>query len=120
MALQGVDMVLYNTFKSLGLKTEVIPLLDLSSLDEMDEQEYEKEQDSYKSQPWSLGNESEDDHPVCECCAPAFPSFEKWKAKRPRIDRVGTRFHDLKWAESQVWNKQTRENQEEVSFRSCL
>jgi hypothetical protein len=38
-ALQGVDMVVYSVFKSLGLKTEILPLLDVSPLDEMDENE---------------------------------------------------------------------------------
>ena len=49
-SLQGVDMVVYSVFKSLGVKTEILPLLDLSPLDEMDEMEYEREQERYHDQ----------------------------------------------------------------------
>ena len=108
-------MVIYSVFKSLGLKTEFLPLLDMSPLNDMDEQEYEDEEDSYRAHPWSLELDDYDyDNPVCDRCAPGFPSIEEWKAKQPRVDRIGTGLHDLKWAEMSANDILNRDDKEEV------
>ncbi|KAH8781759.1 hypothetical protein F5882DRAFT_143692 [Hyaloscypha sp. PMI_1271] len=114
-SLQGVDMVVYSVFKSLSLKTEILPLLDLSPLDEMDETEYEREEEYYHDDPWSYIDDYDfgDDFPECESCYPDFPTFEEWKAKRPRIDRVGTKLHSLRFSESSGDAGYIREAKEE-------
>jgi hypothetical protein len=119
-SLQGVDMVVYSVFKSLSLKTEILPLLDLSPLDEMDETEYEREEECYHDDPWSYIDDYDfgDDFPECESCYPDFPTFEEWKAKRPRIDRVGTKLHSLGFSESSGDAGYIREAKEEVSSPS--
>ncbi|KAE9373080.1 hypothetical protein N431DRAFT_337950 [Stipitochalara longipes BDJ] len=111
--LQGVDMAFYSVFKSLGLKTEILPLLDISPLEEMDEMEYEREEEYYHEYQYDR-DESDDDYPSCGCCIPAFPNFEEWKAKRPKYDRIGTRLHAMKFAESGEEADWSREEKEEV------
>jgi hypothetical protein len=118
-SLQGVDMVLWTVFQSLGLKTELLPLLDQSPLDEMDEMEYEREAECYEDDPWSYPqylDYDEDDSPfMCDCCHPDFPSFEEWKARRPHVDWIGTRFHGLKFTATGEDEDYIREMKEEVN-----
>lgn len=118
-------MVVYSVFKSLGLRTDILPILDLSPLDEMDEIEYEHEEECYHEDPWYYrsvhGDEYDDDQiAVCDCCYPDFPSFEEWKAMRPRIDRIGTKLHGLKFSESGEEAEWSREEKESVSCPSQL
>ncbi|KAN0098925.1 hypothetical protein V8E51_014588 [Hyaloscypha variabilis] len=112
-ALQGVDMVVYSVFKSLGLKTEILPLLDVSPLDEMDENEYEREEEYHNIYLDEL-DESDEDCPVCGCCDSPFPSFQEWKATRPKYDRVGTKLHGLKLAECDEEAEWSQAEKEEI------
>jgi hypothetical protein len=125
-SLQGVDMVFYSVFKSLGLKIDILPLLDSSPLDEMDEMEYEREEECYIDDPWSYrefycDSDEENDIWECEYCRPEFPSFEEWKAKKPRVDRIGTKLHGLKFTEDGSDEAMyIRSQKEEVRFPSFL
>jgi hypothetical protein len=96
-ALQGVDLVIYNVFSSLGLELEVRPLLDISILDDMDELEYEGERDYYESDPLDF---LEDVELSCSCCIPPFLTFEEWKAERSQGDIIGTNFHRVTFCET--------------------
>jgi hypothetical protein len=119
-------MVVYSVFKSLGLKTDILPLLDSEPLDEMDEMEYEREEECYIDDPWSyrefyLDSDEENDIWECECCRPEFPSFEEWKAKKARVDRIGTKLHGLKFTEDGSDEAMyVRSQKEEVRLRSLL
>jgi hypothetical protein len=110
-------MVVYSVFKSLGLKTEILPLLDVSPLDEMDENEYEREEEYHNIYLDEL-DESDEDCPVCGYCDSPFPSFQEWKATRPKYDRVGTKFHGLKLAECDEEAEWSQAEKEEVSSTS--
>jgi hypothetical protein len=107
-ALTGVDLVVHNVFRSLGLEVKVRPLLDQSELDDMDEFEYECDRDYYGEEPWEfpeyLPNQCrcacESPHGCSGGCSPYFPdfpSFEEWKARKQKGDLIGTEFRELQF-----------------------
>lgn len=117
-------MVIWKVFQSLGLKTELLPLLDSTPLDEMDEYEYERDAEAYEDDPWSFpeffdyGDEEGDFD--CPFCRPEFPSFEAWQEARHRVDRIGTKLHALKFCESGEEEEYIRACKEVVSLPSHL
>ncbi|KAE9373086.1 hypothetical protein N431DRAFT_465390 [Stipitochalara longipes BDJ] len=52
--LQGVDMVIETVFRSIGLKTYLRPVLDLSPLDDVDQLEYDMKEDLYNDNPFTI------------------------------------------------------------------
>ncbi len=96
-ALRGVDIVFYDVFRSLGLKTSLRPLLDGSKVDDLHKYAYEREFEFYLENPDLYdGGFSEDEDCTCGgCILPSFPSFEEWKAMRPSGAWIGTKFHGV-------------------------
>ena len=89
-ALQGIDMVFYSIFRSLGLKPEVRPLFDVSMIGDLiddiyDEygDPYEHEKEWYKREPLCfaemMGFDREEVKRSREF--PDFLSQEEWKEK---------------------------------------
>ncbi len=102
-------MVFYNILRSLGLKPEVRPLFDISTIGDLindiyDEHgdSYEHEKELYKRQllrfAGLMGFDREEVKPSRE--SPDFLSQEKWKEKRRNVSRVGKDFHPLKFCET--------------------
>jgi len=130
-SLTGVDLVVHNVFRSLGLEVKVRPLLDQSELYDMDEFEYEFDRDCYGNEPWEfpeyLPNQSR-----CACespygcsggCSPYypdFPSFEEWKARKPQGDLIGTEFRELEFCRTSQDAICGREEKESVSTLTDL
>jgi hypothetical protein len=123
-ALKGVDLVAHNVFSSLGLKVKVRPLLDQSTLDGMEEFEYELESENYAVEPWCYHEYLPQGKCACGSaygcsggCSPYypdFPSFKEWKARRPQGDLIGTEFRELKFCESGEDAQYCREEKEWV------
>ena len=117
-ALQGVDMVVYSVFQSLGLKIDILPLLDLSIINYFDESEYERQAECHDDDPYTwyeVYGDGDDTIPDCSCCIPDFPTFEEWKAKQPHIDRIGTKLHGLQFSESSEEAEWDRDEKDMVS-----
>jgi len=130
-SLTGVDLVVHNVFRSLGLEVKVRPLLDQSELYDNDEFEYEFERDCYGNEPWEfpeyLPNQSR-----CACespygcsggCSPYFPdfpSFEEWKARKSQGDLIGAEFRELEFCRTSQDANLCREDKESVSTLTDL
>jgi hypothetical protein len=112
-ALQGIDVVLYSTFRTLGLKPEVRPLLDPSTMEDLvggwddmyaslDDVFYQHEKEDYKQHPLRfaelLGFEREEMEK--SGTYPDFLSYEEWKRKKANASRVGMDFHPLRCCET--------------------
>jgi len=108
-ALQGIDMVFYSILHSLGLKPEVRPLLDISTIGDLIDDIYDEYGDSYKydkelykRQPLLfaelLGFDREEAKRSRKF--PDFMSQEEWKEKRRNVSHVGKGFHSLKFCET--------------------
>jgi len=114
-ALQGVDLVVYNVFTSLGLEVKIRPLLDISKeLDEMDEMSYEFDEDSYGDSPDEFYWDWTEYECSCGDCFPAFPSFKEWKVGKPHGDLIGYKFEELKFCQSREEPSFHRQYKEEV------
>lgn len=109
--LLGVDRVIFTVFSSLGLKVEMKPLLDFSSIDDNDRFEYEMDEQCYEDDPWGMTGTD-----PCPCgeCYPPFPDFIEWRAARSKFDAIGTAFHPLTRSETIVEADWQREEKEHV------
>lgn len=86
-ALQGIDMVFYSIFCSLGLKPEVRPLFDVSMIGDLIDDiyeygyPYEHEKEWYKREPLCFAEMMGFDREEVKCSRefPDFLSQEEWK-----------------------------------------
>jgi hypothetical protein len=71
-------MVVYQSFHTIGLNVEVLPLLDTSPLDNADENLFEKEAEICADDP--INHVAIDyDNWQCPTCHEGYPTVEEWK-----------------------------------------
>lgn len=133
-ALKGVDLVVHHVSRSLGLEVKVRPLLNQTELDDVDEYEYELDRDYYTDYPGEFPGllpsqqcscSDADCSGDCSPCFSGFPSFQEWKALKPKGDLIGTEFRELIFTETSEDALFRREEKEDVSsiilsLYSCL
>ncbi len=97
--LKGVDMVMYQSFHTHGMRVEVLPLFDTSPLDKADEDLFEKEAEICEEDPENH-IAIDFDGWQCQTCQEGFPTLEEYKQfireDEGRITRVGLELYSLR------------------------
>lgn len=96
--LKGVDMVAYRTFLALGLKDQVRPLFNVSSLDQADENVFEEEEKEYDADP-EYHAAIELDHWLCREYNAGYPTLQEFRDQQPKISRIGKDLHPFRFGD---------------------
>jgi len=85
-------MVIYQSFHTIGLKVEVLPLLDSTPLDEADENLFEKEAEICADDPENHVAIDYDEW-QCQTCHEGYPILDEWKSFKCKTSLVGNGLH---------------------------
>jgi len=88
-------MVVWQSLLALGVKVEVLPLLDTSTLDDADEELFMKEAEICEADPESHIAIDYDEW-QCETCHGGYPTLEEYREARKQdvqIDLIGKEVH---------------------------
>jgi hypothetical protein len=85
-------MVIYQSFHTIGLKVEVVPLLDSTHLDEADENLFEKEAEICADDPENHVAIDYDEW-QCQTCHEGYPTLDEWKSFKCKTNLVGNGLH---------------------------